>query len=267
MTGSDLAQSAFNDINEMEYAASLLPSNVNIVVLWDQSSLSTTYATGTNSAWGDTGWAVIRPDTDKGNIATTFTLLGEKNTGDPNTLVEFLNIAKTAAPANKYGLIMWDHGGGEIGGFNVDNEGIRNSTTADRLYTDELATALNTVKTGGLNLDLLAFDACLMGMTEVAYALSAYTKVFVASQESEGDTGYDYTTAFSALLGNPSQVTANDLANSLITSYQQQYQGDRRNWDTLSASETSKLATFTTALKLYHCRSCDYDSRHLGCYP
>jgi clostripain len=249
MTGSDLAESAFNDINQMEYAASLLPSNVNIVALWDQSSLSTKYATGTNAAWGDTGWAVIRPDTDKDKIATTFTLLGEKNTGDPNTLVEFLNIAKAAAPANKYGLIMWNHGGGEIGGFNIDNEGNRANTTADRLYTNELVTALNTVKTGGLNLDLLAFDSCLMGMTEVAYALSAYAKVFVASQESEGDTGYDYTTAFSALLGDPSQVTANDLANSLITSYQQQYQSDRRNWDTLSATDTSKLAAFTTALK------------------
>jgi clostripain len=251
MTGSDLAESAFNDINQMEYAASLLPSNVNIVVLWDQSSLSTKYATGTNAAWGDTGWAVIRPDTDKDKIATTFTLLGEKNTGDPNTLVEFLNTAKAAAPANKYGLIMWNHGGGEIGGFNIDNEGNRSNTTADRLYTNELVTALNTVKTGGLNLDLLAFDSCLMGMTEVAYALSAYAKVFVASQESEGDTGYDYTTAFSALLGDPSQVTANDLANSLITSYQQQYQSDRRNWDTLSATDTSKLAAFTTALKSF----------------
>jgi Ca2+-binding RTX toxin-like protein len=251
MTGSDLAESAFNDINEMEYAASLLPSNVNIAVLWDQSSLSTKYATGTNNPWGDTGWAVIRPDTDKDNIATTFTLMGEKDTGNPNTLVEFINIAKTAAPANKYGLIMWDHGGGEIGGFNVDNEGIRTQTNASRLYTDELASALSQVKTGGLNLDLLAFDACLMGMSEVAYALSIYTKVFVASQESEGDTGYDYTTAFSSLLGNPSQVTANDLANSLISSYQQQYQGDRRNWDTLAATDTSQISTFVNALKSF----------------
>jgi Ca2+-binding RTX toxin-like protein len=251
MTGSDLYESAFNDINEMEYAASLLPSNVNIVVLWDQSSLGTTYATGTNSAWGDTGWAVIRPDTDEDKIATTFNLLGERNTGDANSLVEFLNLAKTAAPANKYGLIMWDHGGGEIGGFNVDNEGIRSNTTADRLYTNELTTALNTAKTGGLNLDLLAFDACLMGMTEVAYAVSTYTKVFVASQESEGDTGYEYTTAFSTLLGNPSQVTANDLANSLIGSYQQQYQGDRRNWDTLSATDTSQVTTFVNAFKSF----------------
>ncbi|PSF34929.1 hypothetical protein C7H19_18145 [Aphanothece hegewaldii CCALA 016] len=251
MTGSDLAESAFDDINEMEYAASLLPSNVNITVLWDQSSQLPTYTTGTNPAWGDTGWAVIRPDTDDKKIATTFTLLGEKDTGNPNTLVEFLNIAKTAAPANKYGLIMWDHGGGEIGGFNIDNEGIRTQTNASRLYTDELASALSQVKTGGLNLDLLAFDACLMGMSEVAYALSAYTKVFVASQESEGDTGYDYTTAFSSLLGNPSQVTANDLANSLISSYQQQYQGDRRNWDTLAATDTSQISTFVNALKSF----------------
>jgi Ca2+-binding RTX toxin-like protein len=251
MTGSDLSESAFRDINEMELAASRLPSNVNIAVLWDQSSLQKTYATGTNLPWGDTGWAIIRPDTDADKIATTFTRIGEKNTGDPNTLSTFLNTAKLAAPANNYGLILWDHGGGDIGGFNVDNEGNRSNNTADRLYTNELVSALNTVKAGGLNLSLLAFDACLMGMTEVAYAIRNHASTFVASAESEGDTGYDYTTAFTALMGNASQVKATDLANSLIASYQQQYQGDQRNWDTLSATDTAQLTTFVTTLKSF----------------
>ncbi|TRV50784.1 MAG: hypothetical protein EWV53_14205 [Microcystis panniformis Mp_MB_F_20051200_S9] len=253
MTGSDLAQSAFNDINEMELAAASLPSNVNIVVLWDQSSLSTTYATGTNSAWGDTGWAVIRPDTDKDRVATTFTLLGERNTGDPNTLVEFLNIAKTAAPANKYGLILWNHGNGELGGFNVDNEGTSANTGADRLYSNELNTALQNVKNAdpGFSLKLLAFDACLMAMAEVAYMVRNHAEIFVASQEAAEDTGYDYTTAFAALIDNPGEVKAIDLANSLIASYQQQHQGDRRGWDTLSATSTAALNTLVTSIKTF----------------
>jgi Ca2+-binding RTX toxin-like protein len=252
MTGSDLSEYAFQDINEMEFAASLLPSNVNFAALWDQSSLGQTYPTGANAAWGTTGRAIIQADTNEKAIATTFdTSIGEKNTGDANSLVDFVNWTKTAAPAKKYALVLWDHGGGDLGGFNIDNEGNRYNTSADRLYTNELASALNTLKTSGTQLDLVAFDACLMAMTEVGYALKDYTKVLVASQETEGGDGYDYSTAFSTLLSNPNQVTEKALASGIVTSYQQQYQGNGQQQDTHSASETAQFNNFATKLKAF----------------
>lgn len=126
MTGSDLSEYAFKSINEMEMATSQFPGGVNFAVLWDQSSLGTTYATGTNPKWGTTGRAIIQADTDENNIATTFdTSIGEQNTGDPASLVNFINWAKTAAPAKNWALVLWDHGNGDLGGFNLDNEGNR----------------------------------------------------------------------------------------------------------------------------------------------
>ncbi|WP_179051975.1 pre-peptidase C-terminal domain-containing protein [Nostoc sp. TCL26-01] len=260
MTASDLQSAAFDDINEMEWATSLFPSNVNFAVLWDQSSFDTNkqYTTGTQGKWGTTGRAIIQADTNMNRVATNFDIsIGELNTGDPNNLVNFVNWAKTAAPAENYALVMWDHGAGDLGGFNFDDEGNKTNTSVDRLYTNELAAALNTLKTSGTTLDLLAFDACLMGMTEVAYALKDYTDVFVASEELEAAEGYDYTTAFSALLSNPDQVTAQDIASGMITSFQQQYQGDRFGFDTLSAIDalndttTGKFSNFVTQLKAF----------------
>ncbi|MFM6318009.1 MAG: pre-peptidase C-terminal domain-containing protein [Dolichospermum sp.] len=245
ITASDLDRYAFQDVNEMEVAASRLPSTVNFAALWDQSSQRTTYATGGSAAWGDTGRAIIRPDTNTNTVVTPFERIGEQNTGNPNTLVNFVQWATTNAPANNYALVMWDHGSG-VYGFNYDDS---DGTTSDNLTTNELATALNTLKSAGINISVLAFDACLMAMAEVGFALKDYARVFVASEEVVGGDGYDYTTAFNALLTNPSQITAQSLASGLVTSFQNQYQGSGGGADTLSATDTTQFNAFTTALR------------------
>ncbi|MFM6089603.1 MAG: pre-peptidase C-terminal domain-containing protein, partial [Dolichospermum sp.] len=245
ITASDLDRYAFQDVNEMEVAASRLPSTVNFAALWDQSSQRTTYATGGSAAWGDTGRAIIRPDTNTNTVVTPFERIGEQNTGNPNTLVNFVQWATTNAPANNYALVMWDHGSG-VYGFNYDDS---DGTTSDNLTTNELATALNTLKSAGINISVLAFDACLMAMAEVGFALKDYARVFVASEEVVGGDGYDYTTAFNTLFTNPSQVTAQSLASGLVTSFQNQYQGSGGGADTLSATDTTQFNAFTTALR------------------
>ncbi|MFM6323261.1 MAG: pre-peptidase C-terminal domain-containing protein [Microcystis panniformis] len=260
-TASDIEASLFEDINEMELAASLLPGSVNFAVLWDQSSKGETYPSGGSTKWGGTGQAIIQPDTDSKNISTIFQQIGEQNTGDSTTLTNFINWAKTTAPANKYALVLWDHGGGDLKGFNVDNEGDAIKVDADRLYTDELVTAINNSNI--TNFDLLAFDACLMSMVEVQYALKNQAKVIVASEEAIGLGSFDYTTGFSVLQSRPDLVTPSDLAANIVSSFKEQYQGDRRGWDILSATDTnqlklndlnelnliSALKTFTNAVK------------------
>lgn len=254
MTTSNLSEEAFSTINELEYAAAFLPSNVDIAVLWDQSEKGTTYSTAGSDPWGTTGQAIIQADTNPDAIATSFdTSIGEKITGDPEALEDFAVWATNAAPAENYALVMWNHGGGELGGFNVDDN---DNHASDRLYTDELTQALGNLEDRGVNFNLIAFDACLMAMAEVAYVLRDYTDILVASEEAEEGSGYDYTSAFSVLQGNASQVTSEALASSLVDSFQQQYQGNRRGWDTHSAIDlgngsldelVAKLNTFTTA--------------------
>ncbi len=248
-TASDIEASLFEDINEMELVVSLLPGSVNFALLWDQSSNGKTYASGGSTAWGGTGQAIIQPDTDSKNISTIFQQINEQNTGDSTTLTNFINWAKTTAPANKYALVLWDHGGGDIKGFNVDNEGDAIKVNADRLYTDELVTAINNSNI--TNFDLLAFDACLMSMVEVQYALKNQAKVIVASEEAIGLGSFDYTTGFSVLQSRPALVTPSDLAANIVSSFKEQYQGDRRGWDILSATDTNQLKGLISALKTF----------------
>ena len=104
----------------------------------------------------------------------------------------------------------------------------------DSLYTSELASALSTLEASGINnVDLIAFDACLMANVEVGYALRSHTDVLVASEEVVNGNGFDYTQAFSTL-GIDSQASASALAAGLVDSFQQQNQG--RPEDTLALS-------------------------------
>lgn len=242
MTASDLADYAAEDINEMEKALASLPTTVKITVLYDQWS-SQAFATGggTQAAWKDTGRAVLSADTNTSSIKTSFTRLGEKNTGDPTVLKDFLNWTVTAAPANRYAVVYWNHGSG-LDGSNYDDE------SNDNLTISEIASAM---KSSTLKADLVAFDACLMGMVENAYALKDVTKVFAASQELEAGTGHDYTTVFNALKTNPAGVDAMALGRGMVTSFNAQYSGTGTLEDTYSVIATDKLAGLVTALKQF----------------
>lgn len=246
MTASDLFTPAFQDVNEMEDAVARLPGSVNVAVYWDQSSRGTTYATGngTQSAWGGAGRAILRGDTNRSTVATTFELLGEQNTGNPATLTSFIQWAVQQAPAQRYALILWDHGGG-LDGSNFDNY---DGTTSDFLSIPETVTALTNA---GRHFDVIGYDACLMGMAEIGYALRSFTDVFVGSEEVIPGAGYDYSTALNSLIQNPYQVTAEAFATGLVQSYQTQYQTQPQRWDTLSAVRTSQYNTFTTALQTF----------------
>ena len=242
MTATDLASYGAADVNELEAAVAGLPGSVKITLLYDQWS-SQKYATGggTQAAWGDTGRAIVTADTNVNSIKTTFERLGEKNTGDPVNLTSFLSWTMTAAPANHYGLVLWNHGAG-LDGSNYDDE------SNDNLKTSEIVSG---VKNSGIKLDLLSFDACLMGMTELAYALKDITPVLVASQELEAGTGQDYTTTFAALKTNPALVDGLALGKGMVDSWTRQYVGTGVLEDTLSVIQTDRLPGLVAALNTF----------------
>ena len=244
MTASDLEDAAFQDINEMEDAATRLPGTVHIAVFLDQSAAGSTFATGGGNqpAWGTAGEALIQPDTDNGTIATSFQVFGEKDSGDPAVLGSFIAWAKQAAPANHYALILWDHGDG-VSGVNFDNS---DNTKSDYLTIPGVAQALASSNT---HFDIVAFDACKMAMVEVAYALRSYATTIVASEEIEGSSGYDYNTAFTVLQTNPARVDAKSLAAGFVESYENQ--GAATAGDTESAVSGSALESLAGAIKSF----------------
>jgi len=252
MTGSNLNGDAQHDINEMEKALTALPSGVRIVVGWDQPAplpnlYHPIFATGRGSqaAWNTYGRSVLTADTNMASIASRFDLsLGEQNTGDPTTLVDFVRWGMAQAPAQRYILQMWGHGGG-FRGSQFDTE-----SNKDALTIVEIATALGA--SGMPKIDVLAYDTCLMAMAEVGTAISAsIAGVFVASEETVLGTGQDYTTAYSRLTATPASCTARQLADGMVQSYQKQYVRPGNFEDTLSATDTSGYNALNRALKAF----------------
>lgn len=169
---------------------------------------------------------------------------GKADMGAPDTLSEFVNYAKEHYPAEHYALVMWDHGGGPLWGYGAD-ENYNNDT----LLLSEMRRAMDdTSFAGGAKLDLVGFDACLMGSAEVASLWSSYANYLVASEELEPGDGWDYG-ALAALNQSPD---APQLAKRIVDdygSYYKQAASDLSNPDvTLAAYDLSRIGDVSDAL-------------------
>lgn len=94
-----------------------------------------------------------------------------------------------------------------------DTDGI-----GDALYNREIADSLKAALKGD-KLNLLVFDACLMGMIEVAYGMRDVAEYFVASEELVQNGGFNYTPILAELVARPS-LQAEALAGFLVREYE-----------------------------------------------
>lgn len=110
-----------------------------------------------------------------------------ENMGNPDTLSYFINYCFDNFYSNTYSLILWDHGGGPVLGFGVDEN------YEDLLTLDEIQYALeSSVGLYDQPLEWVGFDACLMNSMEVADMLAPYAHYMIASQETEPGWGWNY---------------------------------------------------------------------------
>lgn len=139
--------------------------------------------------------------------------IGEVNMGAPDTLVGFVEWAATNYPAEKYALIISSHGKGWIGCCWDETSG------NDNLDLSEMRSALGDISAFiGQPLDIIGFDACLMGMTEVAYEVHDYASVMVASEHAEPSSGWPYDAILTQLTATP-DINAAELATIVVDSY------------------------------------------------
>lgn len=157
------------------------------------------------------------------------------NMGEADTLLDFLNYARDNYPAEKYGLIFWDHGGGPLYGFGSDE-----LYGYDGLSIWELQDALGASGFSGNKLEFIGFDACLMASIEVAAMLSDYAKYMIASEEVEPGSGWDYS--FLKTLNTTSDTTV--LLQSILEAYRVSMETNFWKPDyTLSCVDLSMLMT------------------------
>src|SRR5690606_1160790 len=158
---------------------------------------------------------LVQRDADRGRIGSTeLADLGELNMGDPQTLADFIVWGVQEFPAQRYALVIWDHGSAWAGvAFDETNGG-------DGLNMLELSAALRTaqVQTGVDRLDLIGFDACLMSQLDVFLAVAPYGRVAAASAELEPDQGWAWDQWLARLQADPSQ-DATRLAQTIVETY------------------------------------------------
>ncbi len=109
---------------------------------------------------------------------------------NPNTLKTFVNKAYEDTDSDCYNLILWNHGAGAVVGFGADE-----TDDYQAMTIPEIATAIDEsdLIKSGKKFEVIGFDACLMGMIEVATSLDDYSSYLVASEELIPGQGWDYT--------------------------------------------------------------------------
>lgn len=232
---NDLFSYSTLNVNQMETAAG--NADVRFVVQWKQS-----VSKFSSSSFDGTRRVLVKPDNSDSVVSEVVQNLGSGiDMGRPQTMKAFLDWAKTYYPAERYGLIVWDHG-----------NGWRRAPAGTRAvsYDDETGNAIQTweLKTGlaGHHFDFLAWDASLMQMTEVAYEVRDFADFIVGSEESPPAEGYPYQTIFPAFRDNPTAATR-DLTKAFVDGMLG-VPGYQSRKITQSVMESSKLPAVATAL-------------------
>ena len=134
--------------------------------------------------------------------------------GAPETLTSFLDYCYANYPAEKYDLVLWDHGGGPLSGVCQDMlfPDPLHDYGHDMLDMFELSDALAASPFADKGLDLIVFHACLMGSAEVAAVVAPYAHYMVGSEDSMYGLTYDW------LAGLENDATPLETATRLVDS-------------------------------------------------
>jgi len=184
----------FRLLNDLERQGSL--PNVSVVVLADFKT----------AAGGKTLRGLLQADDDP--ATSHLPEIGEVNMGDPQTLGEFIHQTQQDYPAGGYVLFIKDHGAGWKGISWDETDG------NDGLYMQELYSALDY--TIPPQLEVVVFDACMMGMVEVARQVKQRVEMMVASEETKHVFDFPYNSIFATMNQHTGWWPAESLAVDIV---------------------------------------------------
>ena len=232
---NDLEKYGIKDLNEMEKIGS--SDEVNVLVLfdrWNGTNGEPEDDDTSNGNWTNTKAYFVTKDDDSDNInSIELDDMGEENMGDPNTLSDFVNNSIKNFPAQRYALVIWNHGAGFLG-VCVDEQ-----NNGDYLSMNDLNYALQNINNNiSQKIDFIGFDACLMQMAEVGFEMEEYVDYCVASEETEPGDGWNYETILNNLTASP-EMEPEQFARSIVLDYFNNY-GKNNNY-TMSAIDLMQL--------------------------
>jgi len=173
-----LSEYAAADIREMQSA--VIPSNVNLIVQADFPSTSQYAGCRRYKIQHSTSSAINSP---------IIQVLGVVNSGDPNTLNDFMDWGFRKYPAERKMVVIWSHGDSWF-----------KDASSKWICPDASSEALMSVANGDLftafsgipKLDILLFDACSMQSVEVLYEVRQYADYVVGSEDLVPANGFPY---------------------------------------------------------------------------
>ena len=205
MCGADLeSRSGMATKDLMEMAQAKLSKKVNLIVY-----------TGGCKAWQINGISnsvnqIFK--VENGGLQCLEANAGNKAMTNPDTLESFLKWCKSNfSGASRNILIFWDHGGGSITGYGIDEKNQR----AGSMSLAQIDQALNNA---GMKYDFIGFDTCLMATAENALMLSKYADYMIASEETEPGVGWYYTNWLTDLSSNTSMSTL-DVGKKIVDDF------------------------------------------------
>lgn len=182
---------------ETELAAVGSSVEVQVIALADR-------APGYDTSRGD--WQTTKLfRVTQGMLATPENALadwGERNFGDPQTLIDFVTWTKANHPADRYALYFWGHGWSWHPGWVMEDD-----TDGDTLDYHEMKAAIPSL---GF-IDVVGYDGCNMASIEMLKLWHGRATAFTSSQEWVGGEGIQYDLVLAQLAANPN-MTADQLA-------------------------------------------------------
>jgi hypothetical protein len=186
--------------------------------------------------------------------------IGEKNSANADTLIDFINFGVKTAPADQYILVIASHG--------ANWDGIVEDVTSKKwMQLSGLARALEKTSSQlpKQKFDMIVFDACRMSYLETLFMIGDYTELIVGSafdvngfnhkdplnnmiktHHSMLDTGIDYVRAYPEFPGNREYM--NMGASLLQTEAFMDVLPLSKFFNAISAQDDDQFTSFTRSL-------------------
>jgi hypothetical protein len=214
---------------ELELAPTGSSTNVQVVALADRGP-------GYDTSRGD--WQSTKLyHVTQGMLADPASAVadwGERNFGNPQTLIDFVTWTKTNYPADHYALYFWGHGWNWHPGWVMEDD-----TDEDTLDYHETKAAIPSL---GF-IDVVGYDGCNMASLEIMKLWQGHATALTSSQEYVGWDGIEYDLVLAQLAAHPN-MTADQVA--IATS---QSASNDKTWSAVAVD--SRLNTLISAVDLW----------------
>jgi hypothetical protein len=206
---NDLAEFADSDLVEMERIGS--NSDLSIIVQVDKPYI------------GGRRIGVVK------DTFLTYGDLGLIDMCDWQTLYNFLDWGFREFPADRYLVVLWDHGTGWTAqprrSFGSDQSSGNQLGIANGDFQKAIRYLYNSV---GRKVDLFTFDACGMQEIEIGCEIKDYAKVMMAVQGAWPLKGFPYDKIMQVIRDNPG-INETDLAARMTRLCRDEYVGTQAN--------------------------------------